>query len=129
MALVDFALVALGGAIGSAGRYGVRVGLDAAGQHQIGLATFTVNFVGSLVIGLLAGWLVANPDHVLSQNTKMLLVFGICGGFTTFSSFSFEVLTLLRSGQTWPAFTYITLSVLLCLGATALGYVLTSGGR
>jgi CrcB protein len=122
--VVDFLIVAAGGAVGSMARYGV--GVATQGWHNsFPLGTFIVNVVGSLVIGLVAGWLATNQNVEAHHQLRLLLAVGLCGGFTTFSSFSLETLTLLRGGQGMVALGYIALSVLVCLGATALGYALT----
>jgi CrcB protein len=122
--LGDFLLVALGGALGSVARYGVSL-LTAGWHHSFPVATFAVNVSGSLIIGAAAGWLGSDPHPEFHHQARLLLAIGLCGGFTTFSSFSLETLTLLRGGQVTTALSYIALSVLLCLGATALGYALT----
>jgi len=122
--LFDFLLVAAGGAVGSMARYGA--GLATQGwHHSFPLGTFIVNIVGSLVIGLVAGWIAADAHPETHHQMRLLLAVGLCGGFTTFSSFSLETFTLLRGGQGMVALGYIALSVLLCLGATAIGYALT----
>jgi CrcB protein len=123
--LTEFLLVALGGAVGSMARYGV--GLAAKGWHQtFPIGTFIVNVVGSLMIGLVAGWLSGTQSQDFHHQMRLLLAVGLCGGFTTFSSFSLETLTLLRGGQATMTLIYIAASVLLCLAATAIGYALTN---
>jgi CrcB protein len=124
MMWLDFLLVAAGGAAGSVARYGVNVATQ--GWHNsFPLGTFIVNIAGSLVIGLIVGWLSSDAQPEFHHQARLLLAVGLCGGFTTFSSFSLETLTLLRGGQAGMALSYIALSVLLCLGATAAGYALT----
>lgn len=83
--------------------------------------TFAVNLAGCLLIGCLAGVF----SRYTSQSLNLLLTVGFCGGFTTFSTFSRESLTLFQSGQWWTLVTYVILSVVLGLVLTALGYVLT----
>lgn len=115
--------VFLGGGLGSIGRYLVAVAMK---KHQLLLGglpihTLLVNVVGSLLIGLLMGCLSKNPSHWL----QMLLVVGFCGGFTTFSTFSFEVMEFLKIGNTLMALLYVLLSLSLCVLMTTLGFVMT----
>lgn len=97
-------LVALGGAVGSVGRYLVSKWLE--GGFPWG--TLTVNIVGSLLIGLLTG-LVAKGT--LTPEMKLLLVTGFCGGFTTFSTFANESLSMMKVGDAVLAAIYIGASV------------------
>jgi CrcB protein len=114
--------VALGGAIGSVGRFACS-GLAA---RWLGLGfpwgTLFVNVIGSLAIGLLVG--LASPDGRpwLGSEARAFVVVGVLGGFTTFSSFSLETLTLARGGAIGAAGAYIAASLLLCLTAAWLGF-------
>ncbi|MTD99296.1 fluoride efflux transporter CrcB [Paracoccus sp. YIM 132242] len=111
--------VAIGGAIGSVARLGLYRALPAQGFP---LATFAVNVAGSLVMGLLAA--------VLAQRGgpwAPLLLTGILGGFTTFSAFSLDALTLWERGQGGLAAIYVAGSVLLSLAAVALGMTIGQG--
>lgn len=115
--------VALGGAIGSVLRYQV----GRAMTHWLGpqavtafpWATLAVNLLGSLAMGLLAGWLARHGEH--GEQLRLLLGVGLLGGFTTFSAFSLEMAMLLQRGQSVQAFAYITASVLMGLVALQLG--------
>ena len=92
---MNILLILIGGAIGSLTRYGAS---SFAHQKLIGsfpIGTLTVNLVGSLLIGFLWG---LAENITVSQNMKTFLFVGILGGFTTFSSFSLETLTLFREG-------------------------------
>lgn len=117
----NFLWVGLGGFAGSVLRYGTGLltaqwAVAHAGKFPV--ATFTVNVLGSFVIGILL-------RHFDTASTAHLLgVVGFCGGFTTFSSFSAESLSLFRSGNHTLAFVYIFGSFLLCLGAVWLGMLL-----
>ena len=82
-------------------------------------ATFAVNVVGCLLIGLLTG--IASSGHLPAQ-WKLVLVTGFCGGFTTFSTFMNENFLMLRSGQLVPMFAYASASLILGFVAAALGY-------
>jgi CrcB protein len=85
--------------------------------------TLAVNISGSFVIGLLAA--VSGPDSrfILSPNTRQFLMVGICGGFTTFSSFSLQTLELIRNRDFAEAGGNILLSVAACMAAVAIGYM------
>ena len=112
-------LVALGGAVGSVGRYLVSKNLE--GSFPWG--TLTVNIVGSLLIGFLTG-LVAKGT--VSPEMKLLLVTGFCGGFTTFSTFSNESFQMLKVGDALLAALYIGGSVSLGILAVFLGMALAN---
>jgi CrcB protein len=107
--------VALGGAVGAALRYGLGL-LPWRGTFP--LATLLTNVLGAVVIGFIAGMAARRG---LSDNAVLFFKTGVCGGFTTFSTFSLEACTLLQRGQVWHAGTYILLSVALCLAGVTLG--------
>src|SRR6478672_9090972 len=89
-------LVGLGGGAGSIMRYLCQRWINASYLHSFPLATFLVNASGCLLIGML--YALAEKSQVMSPEVRLLLVTGFCGGFTTFSTFAFENMTLLRSG-------------------------------
>lgn len=72
--------------------------------------TLTVNLLGSVLMGLLVGWLARSGSH--GEGTRLLLAVGVLGGFTTFSSFSLDVVTLVQRGQPGMAAFYAGLSVI-----------------
>ena len=107
-------LVALGGALGSVGRYWTGVVCAQAFGLDFPLGTLVINILGSFVIGL--------ADALLpGASTRALVMVGLCGGYTTFSSFSLQTLELARGGHMLGAALNIVLSVSLCLAATLLG--------
>ncbi len=110
-------VVAMGGAVGSVLRYLVTLFMTPAGA-TFPLATLLVNVTGSFLLGLLSRLFDA-PDS--NQLVRLALTTGLCGGFTTFSTFSAETLLLLQQGRTGRAVAYIALSLTLGLGAAALG--------
>jgi CrcB protein len=114
--------IALGSALGGAGRYWCSGVIARHIGETFPWGTLTVNVVGSLLIGLLAT--VSEPDGRLLMSTTMRQFFmiGVFGGFTTFSSFSLQTLNLVRDGQWVPASLYILGSVALCLVGVWLGH-------
>lgn len=111
-------LVALGGALGSSGRYLVAQ-LLAPVSTQFPWASFVVNVLGSFLIGFVSQFFV-NED-AFAQNMKLFVAKGFCGGFTTFSSFSLENLELLESGQTFLAGVNMLASLGCCLIGVSAG--------
>ena len=117
--------VALGGAIGSVLRYQVGRGLTYwLGPQAVTAfpwATLTVNLIGSLAMGLLAGWLARHGEN--GEPMRLLLGVGLLGGFTTFSAFSLELMVLAERGQAGQAFIYGAVSVLAGLSALYIGLI------
>ena len=121
--------VALGGAIGSVLRYQVGRGMT----HWLGpqavsafpWATLAVNLIGSLAMGLLAGWLAKHgaDDSWSGEPYRLLLGVGLLGGFTTFSAFSLEMMVLIERGQAAQSFLYAAISVLAGLSALYIGLI------
>jgi CrcB protein len=107
--------VALGGALGSTARFWVSVFIDERVQGNFPWGTFLVNVVGSFIIGALASIADQPGKFSLSPAMRQFLMVGICGGFTTFSSFSIQTLELMRTGHAMQAAGNVIGSVLLCL--------------
>lgn len=127
--------VALGGALGSVCRYlAVTLGAPRAGGFP--WATFAVNVTGSFLLGFLARYFGA-PAVVLTPGTSPAhapalaagLTAGFCGGYTTFSAFSYEMLTMAERGAWGRAMLYAAGSVTLALAAAAAGAVLARAAR
>jgi CrcB protein len=114
--------VALGGAIGSVARYACSV--TAARWLGMGFpwGTLFVNVTGSFAIGLLAALVAADGRPLLGADARALLLVGVLGGFTTFSSFSLDTLALARSGALGAAALNIGSSLVLCLVGVWLGF-------
>ena len=115
--LMQFLMVGLGGAAGSMLRYGMT--LLCAALHLSGnVATFGVNIMGSFLIGLFTGC-------CRESSLLLLLTVGLCGGFTTFSTFSMQNVRLLQEGKIWIAAAYIIATVIVCVVMAWLGYRLS----
>lgn len=111
-------LVGAGSCIGGIARYLLSMAISSRAGALFPYATLAINIIGCLVIGLVLGW---NEKAVLSAEWRLFLATGICGGFTTFSAFSYETLVLIRDGQVTSALIYVGISVVLGLSATWLG--------
>ncbi|WP_192929976.1 fluoride efflux transporter CrcB [Sphingomonas sp. NIC1] len=117
-------LVMAGGALGSAARYLTgRIALTALGPH-FPYGTLAVNLIGGLLMGLLAGVLARIGG---SENWRLFLGIGVLGGFTTFSSFSLDVVTLVERGAVATAALYVFVSVAGAIGALFAGLMLARG--
>ena len=100
----------------------LAIPLDTSTGFPVG--TVLINIIGSFVIGYFGTLTLHGGKHPVSENMRIFVMIGLCGGFTTFSSFSLETYDLLRTGAWGRALLNVGLSVLLCLGAVALGHVL-----
>ena len=111
-------LVFIGGGIGSATRFGIgRLLKNTIGTFPIG--TFFVNIVGCLLIGVLMGWGLKNQN--INENQTLLLITGVCGGFTTFSAFAAENQFFLKNGEFTQFLTYTLASLILGILAVIFG--------
>lgn len=119
--MIPALLVALGGALGSVARYGVNVWTMRAFGPGFPWGTLTVNIVGGLVMGLIASLLAPRGG---SNELRVFLMTGVLGGFTTFSAFSLDAVTLWERGEVGAAAAYVTASVVLSLGALFAGLAL-----
>lgn len=118
--LKNILLVALGGAAGSVARYLLSKAIQDTAATAFPWGTMAVNVAGCLLIGLLYG-LAAGDGARLGADLKLMLTVGFCGGFTTFSTFANESLTLAKSGDALLSAAYIGLSVALGVLAVAAG--------
>lgn len=115
-------IVATGSGIGGVLRYGMQLLVSRLYPFQFPLGTFSVNLIGCFLIGAFVG--LAEKGNILSPETRLFLITGICGGFTTFSTFSYDNIALLKSGEWFFFILYIFGSVILGLLATYLGLLL-----
>jgi len=113
-------IVAAGGALGSVARYVVSGFVQRHTAVLLPTGTFAVNLLGCLLVGLAVGFAVSRPT-IVSVNVRLFLVVGVCGGFTTFSAFSYETLELLRANELWQAGANIGGQILLGLLAVWAG--------
>jgi CrcB protein len=120
--LITYLWIALGGALGSVARYAGTGLVDRWLGTTLPWGTILVNITGSLVIGVFAGLTAGDGRPLLAGDPRAFLMIGVCGGYTTFSSFSLQTLNLLRSGEVLLAGANILISVAACLAAVWLGY-------
>jgi CrcB protein len=121
---VNLLLIAIGGAFGSVARYLLSMFVLRATGSLFPIGTFVVNLVGCLLFGAIAG---AVEQRVpLAPQLRLLLLVGVLGGFTTFSSYAFESFSLLRDGQWAAAVINIVGQVLAGLVGVWAGYVATN---
>lgn len=114
--------VALGGALGSVFRFLLASAIPRWLGRIFLWGTLSVNILGSLLIGI--AWAFFD-QHQMITNWRLFIIIGILGGFTTYSSFSLEVLNLFRDGQTKTAILYILGTNLFAIGAAFGGYGIT----
>ncbi|HWA57772.1 MAG TPA: fluoride efflux transporter CrcB [Gemmatimonadales bacterium] len=111
--------IAFGSAAGGVLRYLLGGAIQRAAGGTFPLGTLLINITGSFLLGLLYRY--SADSAAITPEVRAMLTIGLCGGYTTFSSFSYESIRLLEDGQVGRALLYVGLSVVLCLAATALG--------
>ena len=116
--MLDFIFVGLGGFLGAVLRYVLTL-IPTKNPQPFPVITLLINVIGSLCIGLIALWMSKNSN--LDSRLILFLKVGICGGFTTFSTFSADTVRLLRAGCYNAAAIYVALSVAVCIVFAALG--------
>ena len=119
----DLALVAVGGALGAISRYAVGTAVPHAGAGWP-WATFCVNVTASLAIGVLAGW--AYWRHT-AHWVRPLLMTGFLGGFSTYSTFAVDTITMAEAGSGGLAAAYVVVTLVVCVLAVGLGTVVAQG--
>jgi CrcB protein len=122
--LKEVLLVGFGGFIGSVARYYVSKLNLTLEFYSIPLGTLSVNVLGSLLLGFLTGIVVKSP--LLTVEWRLFLMVGICGGFTTFSTFTSENMMLIHNGQFLSAALYTGLSLVLGFIAVFAGYAISN---
>jgi CrcB protein len=124
--MYSFLLVGAGGALGAMARYGTGILVGRLWPVSFPLATLLINILGSLAMGLFVG-LMARWLPAWQSEARLFVAIGILGGFTTFSSFSLDTITLIERGELLQAGFYVLLSVVLCLIGLYLGLLVTRG--
>jgi CrcB protein len=121
--LINVFFVGVGGMLGSASRYLLTL-LPIKVENSFPVITFAINITGAFCIGLI---IALTGKHVnVPPRLVLFLKVGLCGGFTTFSTFSAEALQLIQSGKYLVAFLYMVLSVALCVAAAAVAQVIVN---
>ena len=110
--------IALGGALGAVGRYAVSNAIKSVWSFSFPLATLIVNAAGSFLMGLIFV-IIVDQQHLTAEWRSVVMV-GMLGAFTTFSTFSLETVVLLQRGEVLTAISYTVISVTLCIAATWL---------
>ena len=125
--MLTYLWIALGSALGGVARYAGSTWVAQTAGGSFPWGTFAVNVLGSFVIGVFA--VVGPPGGrwAMSPDARLFVTVGLCGGFTTFSSFSLQTLDLIREGQTGAAAGNIAGSVLVCLLAVWAGAAAAHG--
>ena len=116
----DIILVGTGSAIGGIARFLVNRGIALFFTYTFPISTLIVNIVGSFIIGYL--YSASIKQDWITSSALLFLVTGVCGGFTTFSAFSYENIMLIKNGQAPLSLIYILLSLLLGIGAAVAGF-------
>jgi CrcB protein len=121
--MANWLWVALGGAFGATARYGVSTLLARFAGTGFPFGTLAVNVLGCAFAGATIGWL---ERHPAPAPTRLFVVVGLLGGFTTFSAFGLETLALQREGRSAAAFGNVALNLVLGLSATFVGWRLAA---
>jgi fluoride exporter len=117
--------IAAGSALGGVSRYLVGGMVQSMLDTTFPAGTLVVNLTGSFLLGLFLRYALETPT--LTPEARAFLTIGFCGGYTTFSTFSYETVAMLEDGEWTRAGIYAALSVLLSLGATILGFLVARG--
>jgi CrcB protein len=120
---MSYLWVVIGSALGGLLRYAItRWTLTLSMNFPYG--TVLINVLGSFVIGYFGTITLQSGKFAASDNVRLFVMVGLCGGFTTFSSFSLQTFDLLRTGAWGRALANVVVSVVLCVGAVAVGHLL-----
>ena len=117
------ALVFLGGGLGSMVRYGIGKWVTTFHNHYFPFGTLIANVMACFIIGAIIG--LADHRHLMSPQLRLFWTVGFCGGFSTFSAFSNETLSIIQNGLLSTGFLYVGLSLIMCVLATYVGLYLS----
>ena len=120
--MTRFILICFGGAVGTGARYLLGGFVARVAGPDFPYSTLLINVLGSFVIGYFGTLTLQSGKYPASDNLRLFVMVGICGGFTTFSSFSLQTFDLMRSGGWGRALANVVLSVVLCVAAVAAGH-------
>jgi CrcB protein len=118
-------LISAGGAIGTLARYLISVATLPI-SRDLPLGTIGINILGSFIIGFFGTLTLAAGRHPVSEDMRLFIMVGLCGGFTTFSAFSLQTLDLMRNGALLRAGLNVVISVVLCVAAVGAGHALAA---
>ena len=122
--MLSYIFVMLGGALGTGARFWMSGFVAERAGEFFPLGTLVVNVSGSFIVGFFAGFTDPEGPILVSPRFRQFFTIGLCGGYTTFSSFSLQTLTLLREREWLYATGNAVLSVVLCMIAVWIGYLL-----
>jgi len=122
--MLNYMVVMVGGALGTGARFWLSGFVAERGGELFPLGTLVVNVTGSFAIGFLAAFTDPEGSFLVSPRVRQFFMIGVCGGYTTFSSFSLQTLDLIREGDWFKASLNIVLSFVCCLLAVWLGRIL-----
>jgi len=114
--------VFLGSGLGGLSRFGLGKWINSLHNHHFPFGTFVVNIIACFALGFIIG--LADHKQLLSPATRLFWAVGFCGGFSTFSAFSSETMTLFQQGHNASLILYVLASVLLCVTATFCGLLI-----
>ena len=121
--MLNYILVSAGAAIGGALRYGISSYIQRNISVIFPYGTLVVNVVGTFILGIIMFYL--NEKELIGNEFRLFLTVGFCGGFTTFSTFSYETLALFRDSEFGLAIYNVLLNVVLCLVGIYLAYLIS----
>jgi CrcB protein len=116
---MNYLIVYLGGGLGATLRYAFNVLGASVMITNAPIATLTINVIGCLLMGFIAGCFAFRGN--ISQNFRLFIMTGIMGGFTTYSAFSLEVVSMFIRGQYYSASLYALITLIISIGATFIG--------
>ncbi|NNF02504.1 MAG: fluoride efflux transporter CrcB [Bacteroidia bacterium] len=117
---MNYLMIFIGGGLGSICRYSIGQMVSRYSNFSFPVGTFLSNFISCIILGFLISLFMGKSN--IDQNLKILLIVGFCGGFSTFSTFTYEIFELLRSGNYQTLGLYVISSLLLCLLGFFAGY-------